>query len=117
MANKRKRTYSNRSTNKRNKKRMSNKSVRSRAKKLGDGKKESKWTDSGNVKAKARKKHATYKQNGKGKFPIFDRKSAMSALRLRGHAPKSQRDDIIRRAAKYAPEAAKKARKQDKKKS
>jgi hypothetical protein len=74
-----------------------------------------KRTSSGHVKKKARKKYATYKENGRGKFPIFDRRSAMSALRLRGHADsKSQRQSIIRRAKKYAPEAAEQAKKRDK---
>jgi hypothetical protein len=40
----------------------------------------------------------------------------MSALRLRGHAKsKSERRSVIRRAAKFAPEAAKKAWEADKK--
>lgn len=76
--------------------------------------KKKKWTKNGNVKAKARKKHKTYKSEGEGKFPIFDKKSAKSALRLRGHAPKNKRSQIISRAAKYVPEEAKKARKRDK---
>jgi hypothetical protein len=53
---------------------------------------------------------------GTGKFPIFDQKSARSAIRLRGHAgSKAQRRNIINRAAKYAPAAAKRARVADKK--
>jgi len=42
-----------------------------------------------------------------GSFPIFDRRSALSALRLRGKS-KSRRDraSIIRRARKFAPKAA-----------
>lgn len=74
-----------------------------------------KRTREGNVKASARKKHATYRDDGKGKFPIFDKKSAKSAIRLRGHASPQQRQSILRRAAKYAPEAAKKARERDRK--
>lgn len=71
-------------------------------------------TRKGNVTAKARAKAATVKG---GKFPIFDKKSAESALRLRGHGTTpAQRSRIISRAAKYVPAAAKKAREADKKK-
>lgn len=71
-------------------------------------------TRSGGVSAAARRKHGV----GKGKrFPVFDRKSAMSAIRLRGHAKsKKERSNIINRAARYAPAAAKRARKVDAKK-
>lgn len=70
-----------------------------------------KRTAKGNVSAAARKRHA----NKYGRFPIFDRKSARSALRLRGHAKtKRERSSIIRRAARYLPGAAKKARARDK---
>lgn len=70
-------------------------------------------TAKGNVTQAARKKHATV---GKDKFPIFDKKSAEAAIDLRGHAPEADRSKIINKAAKYAPEAAKKAREADKKK-
>jgi len=93
------------------------KNSNNKTRKLAERKKDKYWTDSGNVKAKARKKHSTFKEDGKGKFPIFDKKSARSALRLRGRAPKSQRDDIIRRAKEFIPEEAKKARERDKKKN
>jgi hypothetical protein len=70
-------------------------------------------TKSGGVSAAARKKHG---MKG-GRFPVFDKKSARSAIKLRGHAKsKKERSNIIRRAAKYAPGAAKKARKVDAKK-
>ena len=69
-------------------------------------------TAKGNVTAEARRKHG----EEDGSFPIFDKKSALSALRLRGHADsKAERRSIIRRAAKYAPEAAQKALEEDKK--
>jgi hypothetical protein len=75
-----------------------------------------KRTQSGNIKKKARKKHATFKENGRGKFPIFDRRSAKAALRLRGHADSpSQRKSIIQRAKKYAPKAPEQAKKRDQK--
>jgi hypothetical protein len=68
-------------------------------------------TRRGNVTAKARRKHGI---KGTGKFPIFDVKSARSALKLRGHAKTAaQRRSIINRAARYAPAAAKAARKRD----
>jgi hypothetical protein len=51
---------------------------------------------------------------GSQKFPIHDARSASSALRLRGHtATKAQRANVINRAAKYAPAAARQARKND----
>jgi hypothetical protein len=69
-------------------------------------------TSKGNVKEAARTKYG----DKEGRFPIFDKKSATSALRLRGHAKsKAERASIIRRAAKYAPEAARRAREADKK--
>lgn len=71
-------------------------------------------TKSGGVSAAARRKHGV----GKGKrFPVFDRRSAMSAIKLRGHAKSSAaRRSIINRAAKFAPAAAKRARAVDAKK-
>lgn len=69
-------------------------------------------TRKGNVTAKARKRFG----NRRGKFPIFDARSANSALRLRGHAKtKAERRSIIRRAARYAPAAARRAREADRK--
>ena len=73
---------------------------------------ETKRTAKGNITQDTREKHATV---GKDKFPIFDKKSAEAAIDLRGHAPKADRAKIINKAAKYAPEAAKKAREADKK--
>ncbi len=64
-------------------------------------------TEKGNVTQKAREKYATV---GKDKFPIFDKKSAEAAIDLRGHTSKKNQKKIINKAAKYAPEAAKKAR-------
>ena len=70
-------------------------------------------TDKGNVTSEARKDHG----DKDGRFPIFDKKSATSALRLRGHAKsKDERRSIIRRAAKYAPGMAHQALEEDKKK-
>jgi hypothetical protein len=70
-------------------------------------------TRSGGVSAAARRKHG---MKG-GRFPVFDSKSARSAIKLRGHAKsKKERSNIIRRAARFAPAAAKKARSVDAKK-
>jgi hypothetical protein len=52
-------------------------------------------TKKGNVTATARKKAG----NKKGKFPIFDQKSALSAIRLRGHG---DRQAVLRRAMAWA---------------
>ena len=71
-------------------------------------------TPKGNITQAAREKYATV---GKDKFPIFDKKSAEAAIDLRGHAPKADRAKIINKAAKFAPEAAKKAREEDEKKN
>lgn len=66
------------------------------------------------VTAKDRKEHATLSE---GRFPIKNRAQALSALKLRGHARnKAERRAIIRRAAKFAPEQAKKAWEEDKQK-
>jgi len=71
-----------------------------------------KRTKAGGVSAAARKR---YGMKGSGKFPIMDLRSARSALRLRGHtATKAQRASVINRAAKFAPAAARQARKNDK---
>jgi hypothetical protein len=53
---------------------------------------------------------------GDGRFPITNKAQADSALRLRGHnTTPEERRKIINRAAKFDPEAAKKAREADKK--
>ena len=68
----------------------------------------------GNVTQAARKKHATLSD---GRFPIFDDESAQAALKLRGHdTTAAERKKIINKAAEYVPEAAEKAREEDKKK-
>lgn len=74
-------------------------------------------TSSGKPSAAARKKHGEKSGSQKGKFPIFDKKSAESAIKLRGHAKTpAERASIIRRARKYAPKAAAKAAENDRKK-
>lgn len=75
-----------------------------------------KRTSKGNVTAAARKRHGMRTGSQKGSFPIFDRKSAESALKLRGRAKtKKARASIIRRAAKYSPAKARAARTRDRK--
>lgn len=73
-------------------------------------------TSSGHVKAKARKQYGMKSKTAKkGSFPIFDKKSADSALRLRGHAhTKKDRKNIINRARKYDAKKASEAYKKDK---
>ena len=73
---------------------------------------EEKRTAKGNITQDTREKYATV---GKDKFPIFDKESAESAIKLRGHASAADQKKIINKAAKYAPEAAKKAREAEKK--
>ena len=69
-------------------------------------------TPSGAPSEEARDDHAVLSG---GRFPIFDKKSAEAAIKLRGHNTTSaERAKIINAAAKYAPEAAKKAREEDK---
>ena len=53
-------------------------------------------TDSGNVSSTAREK---YGDKG-GKFPIFDQKSAESAIRLRGHSDNPE--GVLARASRWA---------------
>jgi len=79
-------------------------------------------TPSGQPSADARQKYSTLPDKEKTKtkkddrFPIFDKKSAESAIKLRGHGTTpEQREKIINRAAKFAPQAANKARAADKK--
>ena len=71
-------------------------------------------TPKGNVTQATREKPATLSDD---RFPIFDKESALAALKLRGHdTTAAERKKIINKAAEYAPEAAKKAREEDKKK-
>ena len=63
-------------------------------------------TPSGGPSEAAREEYG----NKRGAFPIFDRQSAESALRLRGKArSKAERKNIIARARKFMPEMAKAA--------
>jgi hypothetical protein len=72
-----------------------------------------KRTAKGNVTAETREERATLSG---GRFPIFDRKSALAALRLRGRArTKEERRAIINKAARYAPVQARAAREADEK--
>ena len=73
-------------------------------------------TKSGKPSAAARKKYGEKSGSKKGSFPIFDKHSADSALKLRGRRSGKAKSDIEERAAKFDPAAAKKARAADKKK-
>jgi hypothetical protein len=78
-------------------------------------------TKKGNVKASTRKRYGS--KGGalkKGSFPVFDTKSAISAIRLRGHAKskKAVLDKVAKSKAAKSPKvkaALKKARKADRK--
>lgn len=71
-------------------------------------------TAGGNVTAEARADNATLSG---GRFPIFDKRSAQSALKLRGKTKtKKERNKVIAKASKYTPKAAKEAEEKDKKK-
>lgn len=59
-------------------------------------------TRKGGVSATARKKYG----NKKGKFPVFDAKSANSALRLRGHGNKKA---VLDKVSRYASKTGNKA--------
>jgi len=79
---------------------------------MGSLAEETERTAKGNITQDTREETATLSDD---RFPIFDKKSALSALRLRGHGTTdAERKKIINKAAKYAPEAAKKAREADK---
>lgn len=72
-----------------------------------------KRTAKGNIPEAVRDKTAAISRD---RFPIFDERSAMAALRLRGRGTTpEERKKIIAKAAKYAPKAAAEARAADKK--
>lgn len=76
-----------------------------------------KRTKKGNVTAKARRKYGT-----RGKFPVFDQKSAFSAIKLRGHGNKKAVLNKVSRWAnahnnKKVKAAVKRARARDRKRS
>lgn len=75
-------------------------------------------TESGGPSAEARQQYGMRDSSGQstGRFPIFDQKSALAALKLRGKAKdRKERRKIIMRAMEYAPDQAKAAMMQDKK--
>lgn len=70
-------------------------------------------TKKGNPTATARKKTSAL---GDGRFPIFDKKSASSALHLISRAKtKAEKQKILRRAARFDPVKAKRVRENYKK--
>ena len=72
---------------------------------------DAKRTDSGEPTAEDRKKYAVLDD---GRFPIWDRESALAALRLRGRdTTRAERKKIVDAAMKFAPAEAKAARQDD----
>lgn len=75
-------------------------------------------TKKGNVTSEAREKHG----NDDGKFPIFDQKSALSAIKLRHNGKGVTASSVLNRASRWANQndnetvknAVKKAREVDK---
>lgn len=75
-------------------------------------------TKKGNVTLEARDKHG----NEDGKYPIFDQKSALSAIKLRHHGKDVAASSVLNRALQWANKnenetvknAVKKAREVDK---
>jgi len=61
-----------------------------------------KRTKSGGVSAKARASHGGGKGLKKGAFPVFDARSASSALKLRGHAKGSGRKTVLAKVSRFA---------------
>ena len=58
-------------------------------------------TKSGGVSSKARKK-AGMKGGGKGKYPIFDQKSCLSAVKLRHHGHGVSAAAVLAKATRWA---------------
>ncbi len=58
-------------------------------------------TPSGNPTEDARERYGSKKT---GSFPVFDQKSALSALRLRGHGDELSKEDVLNKVARYANE-------------
>lgn len=56
-------------------------------------------TKSGNITQAARDKYGSGSQ---GKYPVFDQKSALSALRLRGHSDDISSEAVINKVARWA---------------
>lgn len=77
----------------------------SRRKRRSVRRRSAKRTRSGGVSAQARKKYgskSTSSRGRKGSFPVFDRKSANSAIKLRGHGNrKAVLDKVARWARKH----------------
>lgn len=62
-------------------------------------------TAKGNVTEEARKKSG----NKQGKYPIFDHKSCMSAIKLRNHGKGVSASSVLSRAAAWASKNGDKA--------
>jgi hypothetical protein len=59
-------------------------------------------TKKGNVTSKARKKSGMKGRGKKGKYPVFDQKSCMSAVKLRHHGKGTSASAVLSKAARWA---------------
>jgi hypothetical protein len=66
-----------------------------------------KRTKKGSVKASTRKRYGGGKGLKKGSYPVFDTKSANSALRLRGHA--KSKKAVLAKVSRFASRTGNKA--------
>lgn len=57
-------------------------------------------TEKGNVTSDAREAYG----DSQGKYPIFDQRSALSAIRLRNHSNSVSPDSVLRRAQAWGKE-------------
>lgn len=105
------------------KKRRATRAKKARTSATAKTKRKAMRTKKGGVSAAARKKYGTTSRaKGRtGSFPVFDKKSARSALKLRGHGS-TPRSAVISKVSRFASKtndaglkaAVKKARKADK---
>jgi hypothetical protein len=80
-------------------------------------------TKKGTVTKKAREKTGMKDGGKKGKYPVFDHKSAMSAIKLRHHGKGVSASSVLAKVARWARahkdeavlEAVKRARERDRK--
>lgn len=59
-------------------------------------------TKKGNVTAEARRRYGMRGRGKSGKFPVFDERSAMSALKLRHHGKGVSASAVIAKVARWA---------------
>jgi hypothetical protein len=61
-------------------------------------------TRKGTVTAEARKKHGMRGGSKSGKFPVFDRRSALAAIKLRHHGHGVSAEAVLAKVARWASE-------------